>query len=245
MFYSFLLQITYGKSYDEYEDRFRKTVYFIVKDIITAHNKLFERGLVPNQLQLNWAGDRFFDELPALYALPSVSSANPWRDEPLPWTPPPQPIPQPPPSNQLRFMAIDDSPLPSNDLQAYSPLPSSPPSPPPLPVPYSLPNPYRSPRVYTFVQDRSGYTYQQYPNPIPNPNSNIVYRNIYQYPQYPNQYPQYPNQYPQYPSPNPQFPNQFPNPQYPNGYPNSYPNSYPNAIVYPNSQQYPPYKVFR
>lgn len=64
-------QLTYGKIYDDFEDRFRKTVYFIVKDTIEAHNKMFERGLVGFRLLINEFTDYYRDELPhGSYALP-------------------------------------------------------------------------------------------------------------------------------------------------------------------------------
>lgn len=39
------LQLQYGKVYSEFEDKFRKTIYFINKEMIKAHNKLYEVGL--------------------------------------------------------------------------------------------------------------------------------------------------------------------------------------------------------
>ncbi|XP_031636952.1 uncharacterized protein LOC116349588 [Contarinia nasturtii] len=58
-------KLKYGKVYDSFEDRFRKTVYFIEKDIIEAHNKLFERGFSTYALGINQFTDLFHDELPA------------------------------------------------------------------------------------------------------------------------------------------------------------------------------------
>lgn len=62
LFYSF--QLKYGKVYDSFEDRFRKTVYFIVKDMISAHNKLAELGFVSYKFPISFYTDYFHDELP-------------------------------------------------------------------------------------------------------------------------------------------------------------------------------------
>lgn len=56
--------MTFGKIYDNFEDRFRKTVYFIVKDTIEAHNKMFVHGFLSFKLLINEFTDYYRDELP-------------------------------------------------------------------------------------------------------------------------------------------------------------------------------------
>lgn len=56
-------QLKYGKVYDSFEDRFRKTVYFIVKDMIAAQDKLADYGFASFRVGISFYTDYFFDEL--------------------------------------------------------------------------------------------------------------------------------------------------------------------------------------
>lgn len=60
----FHLQLKYGKLYDTFEDRFRKTVYFIRKDTFADRNLLFAQGLSSYALAIDNFTDYFDDELP-------------------------------------------------------------------------------------------------------------------------------------------------------------------------------------
>lgn len=62
-------QLTYGKIYDDFEDKFRKTIFFIVKDTIKAHDKLYEKGLSTYKLGINQFTDTLRDELPGSLVL--------------------------------------------------------------------------------------------------------------------------------------------------------------------------------
>lgn len=61
----FYLQLKYGKLYDTFEDRFRKTVYFIRKDTFADRNLLFEQGLSSYAQAIDNYTDYFDDELPS------------------------------------------------------------------------------------------------------------------------------------------------------------------------------------
>lgn len=66
------MQLKYGKEYDFIENRVRKTIYFIRKDAINGHNKLYEKGFVFFKRYIDMYTDYLRDEMPlALYALPS------------------------------------------------------------------------------------------------------------------------------------------------------------------------------
>lgn len=84
------MQANYSKEYDDFEDGFRKTVYFINKDSIEASNKLFEQGYVSYELEINKYADLFHDELPIM-PLKQPVIASSYRRSPYPY---PQPIPQ-------------------------------------------------------------------------------------------------------------------------------------------------------
>lgn len=56
-------QSTYGKVYDDIEDQFHKTTYFIIKEAIEAHNKLADFGYSTFKLAINAFTDFFGDEL--------------------------------------------------------------------------------------------------------------------------------------------------------------------------------------
>lgn len=55
----------YGKVYDTFEDRFRKTVYFIRKATFADRNLLFENGLSSYGLSIDNFTDYFEDEYPS------------------------------------------------------------------------------------------------------------------------------------------------------------------------------------
>lgn len=59
------MQLKYGKVYDTFEDRFRKTVYFIRKDTFADRNLLFEHGLSSYGHAIDNFTDYFDDELPS------------------------------------------------------------------------------------------------------------------------------------------------------------------------------------
>lgn len=66
---------THGKKYDDFEDQFRKTVYFITKDAIEAHNKLVDAGFITPHLEVNEFTDLFHYELPSTApVLPSATT---------------------------------------------------------------------------------------------------------------------------------------------------------------------------
>lgn len=70
------MQLRYGKIYDSYEDRFRKTVYFLRKAAIEDHNALNAAGLSSYLLGINSFTDRFDDELPFTHIVQQPSLAN-------------------------------------------------------------------------------------------------------------------------------------------------------------------------
>lgn len=57
----------YSKIYDTFEDRFRKTVYFIRKSTFEDRNLLFEHGLSSYGLSIDSYTDNFEDEYPSGY----------------------------------------------------------------------------------------------------------------------------------------------------------------------------------
>lgn len=65
-------QLKYGKIYDDFEDRFRKTVYFINKATIEDHNILFDLGLSSYSLGINRFADCFDDEFPFEHPTPAA-----------------------------------------------------------------------------------------------------------------------------------------------------------------------------
>lgn len=82
------MQTKYGKVYDDFEDKFRKTVYFIVKDTIEAQNKLADAGFASYKLSINSNTDTFHDELPTgANVLPSAA-ALPFSRYALPYADP-------------------------------------------------------------------------------------------------------------------------------------------------------------
>lgn len=78
--------MTYGKFYNSYEDKFHKTIYFIVKDMIMAHNKLAEFGFAPNAIAINVYTDFFYDELPTS-SFEMASTVVPLAPVALPYAP--------------------------------------------------------------------------------------------------------------------------------------------------------------
>lgn len=56
---------TFEKSYESFEDKFRKTVYFIVKDTMEAHNKLVDAGFLTPKMEITKFTDFFHYELPS------------------------------------------------------------------------------------------------------------------------------------------------------------------------------------
>lgn len=69
------MQLEYGKIYDTFEDRFRKTVYFIRKDTFADRNLLFEQGLSSYGQTIDSNTDLFEDEYPSSYYAPALEAA--------------------------------------------------------------------------------------------------------------------------------------------------------------------------
>lgn len=76
------MQLKYGKLYDTFEDRFRRTVYFIRKDTFADRNLLFQQGLSSYAQAIDNLTDYFDDELPSgvpaavqrVAAIPAIQS---------------------------------------------------------------------------------------------------------------------------------------------------------------------------
>lgn len=74
----------YGKIYDTFEDRFRRTVYFIRKDTFADRNLLFAQGLSSYGHAIDNYTDYFDDELPSgspqavrhVVAVPAVAAVH-------------------------------------------------------------------------------------------------------------------------------------------------------------------------
>lgn len=62
----------YGKIYDNFEDRFRKTVYCIRKATIENRNQLFAHGLSSYGQAIDSFTDGFDDEIPSAYYEPAA-----------------------------------------------------------------------------------------------------------------------------------------------------------------------------
>lgn len=69
-------QLDFGKIYESYEDRFRKTIYFIRKAAIEDHNVLYAAGLSSYELGINSLSDLFDDELPLGHIVHQPTLAN-------------------------------------------------------------------------------------------------------------------------------------------------------------------------
>lgn len=57
--------MNYGKVYNDNEDRFRKTIYVIIKKTIEEHNKYADAGLISYKLLIDNYTDALIDELPS------------------------------------------------------------------------------------------------------------------------------------------------------------------------------------
>lgn len=56
-------KLRYSKIYDAFEDQFRRTIFFIVKDIVAANEKLYERGFSTVKMVIDVHSDLCLDEL--------------------------------------------------------------------------------------------------------------------------------------------------------------------------------------
>lgn len=63
--FSLIIQLKYSKSYNDTEDKFRKTIYSINKAIIEEHNRYAEAGLISYKLLIDNYADFLDDELPS------------------------------------------------------------------------------------------------------------------------------------------------------------------------------------